>query len=213
MPEEDKPEKTLFIITTDGMENASRQYTYEKVRKMVEKKKKKQHWEFIFLGANIDAIQVANRFGVCANRAVRFENDGMGHQLNFEVMSHMVGCARRASSAEDMERGFDQDGALSLIREDYEELQEISKSKETIETVTDEIRKGLKARMGDLTDQEQKYARVLFGLDGEKIHTYEEAGKKFGMTTERMHQMAAKIKRKLIHPSESKKLKDYLDQE
>ena len=62
--EEDVPEKTLFIITTDGMENSSRQYSYDKVKKMVEKKKAKNNWEFIFLGANIDAVSVANKIGV-----------------------------------------------------------------------------------------------------------------------------------------------------
>ena len=65
--EEDRPEKTLFIITTDGMENASRQYSYDKVKKMVEKQKKKYGWEFLFLGANIDSIEVARKFGIAAN--------------------------------------------------------------------------------------------------------------------------------------------------
>ena len=64
--EEDRPEKTLFIITTDGMENSSRMYTYKMVKKMVEKEKKKYGWEFLFLGANIDAIEVAGRFGIGA---------------------------------------------------------------------------------------------------------------------------------------------------
>src|SRR5574344_1237531 len=62
--EEDRPEKTLFIITTDGMENASTRYTYKKVKSMVEYQKKRYGWEFIFLGANIDAIEVAGRFGI-----------------------------------------------------------------------------------------------------------------------------------------------------
>ena len=67
--EEDRPEKTLFIITTDGMENASRQYSYEKVKEMVERQKEKYGWEFLFLGANIDAIDVAGKFGIDSNRA------------------------------------------------------------------------------------------------------------------------------------------------
>lgn len=119
MPEEDRPEKTLFIITTDGMENASREYTYEKVKKMVEKKKKKKHWEFIFLGANIDAIEVAGRFGVAANRAVRYECDSAGTALNFDVMSNMVSCARASASAEDMAECFDDEEILAPIRKDY----------------------------------------------------------------------------------------------
>ena len=72
---EDVPEKTLFIITTDGMENSSTRYTYDKVRKMVERQKEKYHWEFIFLGANMDAVSVASRFGVDKSRAVRYECD------------------------------------------------------------------------------------------------------------------------------------------
>ncbi len=118
-PEEERPEKTLFIITTDGMENASKKYSYDKVKKMVEKKKKKQHWEFVFLGANIDAVEVAGRFGVSANRAVRYECDSAGTALNFSVMSKMVSCARACSSAEDMEEVFDNDELLAPIQADY----------------------------------------------------------------------------------------------
>ena len=116
---EDVPEKTLFIITTDGMENSSRQYSYDKVKKMVEKKKEKYHWEFIFLGANIDAVSVAGRFGVDRSRAVRYECDSAGTALNYEVMNKMVGCARKAQSAAAMEAAFDSDEMLSEIREDY----------------------------------------------------------------------------------------------
>ena len=119
MPEEERPEKTLFIITTDGLENASRWYSYEKVKRMVEKKKKKNHWEFVFLGANIDAVEVAGRFGVAANRAVRYECDSVGTALNFTIMSKMVSCARASSSAEDMEEAFDNDDMLAPIQADY----------------------------------------------------------------------------------------------
>ena len=119
MPEEDRPEKTLFIITTDGMENASKRYSYGRVKKMVEKKKRKHHWEFIFLGANIDAIEVAGRFGVAANRAVRYECDCAGTALNFDVMSKMVSFARACDSAEDMEDVFDDEDLLAPIQEDY----------------------------------------------------------------------------------------------
>lgn len=121
MPESERPEKTLFIITTDGMENASREYSYAKVKKMVEKKKKKLHWEFIFMGANIDAIEVAGRFGVAANRAVRYECDEAGTALNFSVMSKLVSCARACKSAEMMGAAYDDAGdeMLDEIRADY----------------------------------------------------------------------------------------------
>jgi hypothetical protein len=117
---EDVPEKTIFIITTDGMENASHNYDYKKVKKMVEHEKRKYHWEFIFLGANIDAIEVAGRFGVSATRAVRYECDSEGTKKNFSVMSKVLSSARACSSAEDMEAMFDCDDVLAEIREDYE---------------------------------------------------------------------------------------------
>ena len=92
--EEDRPEKTLFIITTDGMENASRRYDYEKVRDMVERQKEKYGWEFLFLGANIDAIQVAGRFGIQKEYAVNFECDSEGTRLNYDVVSRAVSSVR-----------------------------------------------------------------------------------------------------------------------
>lgn len=119
LPEDLRPEKTLFIITTDGMENASRLYSYDKVKKMVEKKKKKQHWEFIFLGANIDAIEVAGRFGVAANRAVRYESDSVGTALNYDVMSKLVSRARACGSAELMEEAFNDEDMLAPIQAHY----------------------------------------------------------------------------------------------
>jgi uncharacterized protein YegL len=116
---EDVPEKTLFIITTDGMENSSRKYSYDKVKKMVGKKKEKNHWEFIFLGANIDAVSVANKFGVDRSRAVTYECDGAGTVLNYKMMSKMVSCARACKSAEDMGAVFGSGDMLSEIRDDY----------------------------------------------------------------------------------------------
>lgn len=117
--EEDVPEKTLFIITTDGMENSSRQYTYDKVKKMVERQKEKYHWEFIFLGANMDAVSVANNFGVDRNHAVTYECDGAGTALNYKVMSKMVSRARKAESARAMGAAFDSEEMLAEIRDDY----------------------------------------------------------------------------------------------
>ena len=96
--EEDRPEKTLFIITTDGMENASRRYTYDRVKKMVERQKKKYGWEFLFLGANMDAIEVAGRFGIGADRAVNYECDSEGTAVNYRVLSKAVSCVRESVS-------------------------------------------------------------------------------------------------------------------
>ncbi len=117
--EEDVPEKTLFIITTDGMENSSRQYSYDRVKKMIEKQKEKYHWEFIFLGANIDAVSVADRFGVDRQHAVRYECDSAGTALNFQVMNKMVSCARGAKSAKAMNEAFCSEEMLDEVREDY----------------------------------------------------------------------------------------------
>lgn len=117
--EEDVPEKTIFIITTDGYENASRQYSYDTVRRMIEERKNRYDWEFMFLGANIDAVAEAGRFGIDAHHAVRFMNDRTGTQLNYEVVSNIVGCARRAESVGQMHAVMEDDAMLAPIREDY----------------------------------------------------------------------------------------------
>ncbi len=88
--EEDRPDKTLFIITTDGMENASRVYTYDKVRRMIERQNEKYGWEFIFMGANIDAVKEAGRFGIGADRAVNYHSDKKGTKLTYEAMNKAV---------------------------------------------------------------------------------------------------------------------------
>ena len=92
--EEDRPEHTIFVITTDGMENASRHYTSDEVKAMVKKEKEKYGWEFLFLGANIDAVETAAHFGIGANRAVRFHNDPKGHAVNYRSVSAAVSQVR-----------------------------------------------------------------------------------------------------------------------
>ena len=87
---EDRPERTLFVITTDGMENASRTYTYEKVRSMIERQKEKYGWEFLFLGANIDAAAEAKRFGIDADHSADYHADAEGTALNYSVISKVV---------------------------------------------------------------------------------------------------------------------------
>ena len=76
--DEDRPEKTIFVITTDGYENSSHKYTAERVKEMIQRQKEKYGWEFIFLGANIDAIETARNFGIDESRAANFVNDGEG---------------------------------------------------------------------------------------------------------------------------------------
>jgi uncharacterized protein YegL len=85
-----RAEKVMFVIITDGEENASREYSAEKVKSLIERQKANYGWEFIFLGANIDAIQTAGRFGITPDRAVDYISDSRGTQLNFKVMSATV---------------------------------------------------------------------------------------------------------------------------
>ena len=97
---EDVPEKTLFIITTDGMENASRRYSYEKVKHMIERQKEKFGWEFLFLGANIDAVEEAGRFGIQPERAVNYHCDSEGTAVNYKALSKAVSRVRLCSVTE-----------------------------------------------------------------------------------------------------------------
>ena len=94
--EEDRPEHTLFVITTDGMENASRRYTAERVREMIGRQKARFGWEFLFLGANIDAVQTAGHFGIGEDRAVNYHSDHEGTALNYEVLSDAITTVRSA---------------------------------------------------------------------------------------------------------------------
>ena len=96
--DEDRPEKTLFVITTDGMENASKRYSYEKVQAMIKKEQEKYGWEFIFIGANIDAVQEAKRFGIRKERAVNYVHDEMGTEAVYRSVSKAV-CAMRMADA------------------------------------------------------------------------------------------------------------------
>ena len=107
LPEEHKAGKVIFVITTDGHENSSKEYSYTQIRKMVEAKKE-VGWEFLFLGANIDAIGEAEKIGISRNRAVTYENDSEGVALNYEVVGRAV---RRAVAANDSAPMFDDDWA------------------------------------------------------------------------------------------------------
>ena len=88
--EEERAERVLFVITTDGMENASREYSLKLVREMIERQKTRYGWEFLFLGANIDAAETAESFGIHRDMAVNYNPDGEGTQLNYQVLSDVV---------------------------------------------------------------------------------------------------------------------------
>jgi len=96
--QEDIPAKTLFVITTDGMENASRRYSYDDVRKLIEKQKKKHDWEFLFIGANIDAVQVASRVGIAPDRAANYCADEEGTSLVFASMAAPLAASRACAA-------------------------------------------------------------------------------------------------------------------
>ena len=107
---EDVPEHTLFVITTDGMENASRRYDSETVKKMIEKQKERYGWEFLFLGANIDAVETARHFGIGADRAVNYHSDSRGTKLNYEVISEAIRAVRCSSPlSQDWKKRIDED--------------------------------------------------------------------------------------------------------
>ena len=97
---EDVPEKTMFVITTDGMENSSHIYSSDKVKAMIEKEREKYGWEFLFLGANIDAVETARRYGIREDRAVRYHSDKEGVTLNYEILSSTLSTYRSKRNIE-----------------------------------------------------------------------------------------------------------------
>ena len=110
--EEDRPAKTIFVITTDGLENASRIYSADKVRSMVKHEQDKYGWEFLFLGANIDAVETARAYGLREGHAVRYRHDREGVKLNYEVMEDTISYVRA-------EKKLPEDW-MNKIRKDYE---------------------------------------------------------------------------------------------
>ena len=115
--EEDRPAKTLFVITTDGMENSSVIFDYRRVKRMIERQQTKYGWEFIFLGANMDAVDVAGRIGIRAERAARFHNDKVGIATNFHAVSESVSM---------MSRGYALDmDCLSDVHDDYNKRKKV----------------------------------------------------------------------------------------
>lgn len=100
--EEDVPERTMFIITTDGLENASRKYCASKVKAMITRQREKYGWEFLFLGANIDAVETAKKYGILEDRAVQFNNDHEGVVLNYNTISQTVSVYRNCNRIDEM---------------------------------------------------------------------------------------------------------------
>ena len=96
-----RAEKVMFVIITDGEENSSREYSAEKVKAQIERQKTKYGWEFIFLGANIDAVQTAGRFGIAPDRAIDYLADSEGTELNFKVMASAVATFREAGTVDE----------------------------------------------------------------------------------------------------------------
>ena len=100
LPEEERAEKVIFVITTDGFENSSREYSCQQIQEMIEYQKEKNNWEFMFLGANMDAVAEAKKFGISEDRAVTFENDSQGVQLNYHVVSDTISTMRACAPSQ-----------------------------------------------------------------------------------------------------------------
>ncbi len=118
--DEERPEKTIFVITTDGMENASREYSYSKVKRMIEHEREKYGWEFIFIGANIDAAAEAERFGIRRERAVNYMHDSIGTEILYGGISNAVCSAMRAPSKHAMEADLNNCAWDAVIRDDFD---------------------------------------------------------------------------------------------
>ena len=118
--EEDRPSKTLFVITTDGLENASKNYSFKDVKKMIERQKENYNWEFLFLGANIDAVEVAGNMGISRDRAANYNCDEEGTSLNYQVLEEAVTRVRKCKSSADMSMAFSGGAWKADIDRDYE---------------------------------------------------------------------------------------------
>ncbi|MFA5764992.1 MAG: hypothetical protein WC929_02430 [Bacilli bacterium] len=109
--EEKRPSKVMFVITTDGMENSSCEYTYKRIKEMIKHQTEIYSWEFLFLGANIDAVGVAQDIGIRAERAVRYNNNSAGVRMNYNIMSNTVSKIREEDLFDELWK--------SKIEEDY----------------------------------------------------------------------------------------------
>lgn len=116
---EDVPAKTIFVITTDGKENASTKYSYKKVKEMIEYEQEKYGWEFIFIGANMDAVAEAQRLGIREERAVDYICDGFGSGVMFGGISKAVCGAMTSTSSQEMGNKLDHNDWAKDIRKDF----------------------------------------------------------------------------------------------
>lgn len=114
LPDEMKAEKVIFVITTDGMENASRTYKYDEIRYMIERQKKRYGWEFLFLGANMDAVEEAKKFGISEERSVTFQNDSEGIAVNYRSVEKAISSMRGAPCMASVDGSWKEE-----IEEDY----------------------------------------------------------------------------------------------
>lgn len=115
LPEEMKAEKVIFVIITDGLENASKEYSYDKIRRVIERQKEKYGWEFLFLGANMDAVSEASKLGIAANRSVTFQNDSEGIAMNYRVVEETLHNMRSSSRMSEIDGSWKEE-----IEKDYE---------------------------------------------------------------------------------------------
>ena len=100
LPEEMRADKVIFVITTDGMENSSQEYSYNMVKKMIASNQEKG-WQFLFLGANIDAAEEAEKIGICRTHAASYKNDAKGVALNYEAADQILSCMRSADCSQE----------------------------------------------------------------------------------------------------------------
>ncbi len=110
---EDVPDRTLFVITTDGYENASREYTYDRVKQMIEEQTEKCGWQFLFLGANMDAVSVAGRMGIDPRMSASFINDERGIETNYRAINKTVQMMKLVTIPKEVD-------PLTDVRKDFE---------------------------------------------------------------------------------------------
>ena len=119
LPEEMKAEKVIFVITTDGLENASREFGYADIHRMIEHQKERYGWEFLFLGANMDAVAEAKKFGIGADRSVTFVNDSAGIATNYHTVGEALCCMRSAPCMADIDESWKADIEADFKKRSY----------------------------------------------------------------------------------------------